>query len=222
MFHVTTKISSSCFHLLNSSSFIPQILKSKIEDCANLKIQVLLLEELKQISFLLRSIPTSYEEYDKVSKCKWLHELMEGTFLILQKKTKEEKLVSPERLKVIEILKKKEEERKYLSWTQNIITQEDRNLMNIGKDIKIINQQISLGMEIVIMTFVMFVAGYFIADRTYNNFTTSMLVGVLFGISGLMIESWLFIIRSQRNEQMEITKVKKKDRYDLSGLRNNN
>ncbi len=81
-------------------------------------------------------------------------------------------------------------------------------------EMKELMSQLSLGINIIVMAVVAFVAGYFIFSTRWGT-VAGVIAGLFCGIGMMLVEMWLFIIRGSQNDTEEAKRSKAKDHKQL-------
>jgi len=199
-FELTERIKGAIRHVSKNDTTLSTELKDKYNMYLYRKgVKVITLEDLKELSEHLRRIPDDPNEEEYLKTCKWVHELVVGSRVMTDKGFSPRSKGKPMSSDMMTKLKHNEEQRQYDKMTQNLNRQVE--VITIRDDLKAINEQISFGAHMIVTMAVMYFAGYFVIMRSTGDMVTAVIAGLICAIVAMMVETWLFMIRSERAEQ---------------------
>ena len=99
-----------------------------------------------------------------------------------------------------------------LSW-QVSATAKSKNIIH-GREFKSLHSQMSVGINIIVSMITLFAAFYFIGK--HMGTIGGVAVGIIGCIVGLLVESWLFVIRGSRADKSALRRKQEKRQFSLS------
>jgi len=162
------------------------------------------LNQIQELSQIIR------QEKLPILPWKWVHELIIGTEFVAQTKKKEIEPISSRNEAQFEHLRTNIADKEYAKMTRNVSQEKQLESLMDFREMKNINDQLSIGVNIIVSGIVVFVAGYYIFSRSFGNLPTAVLGGLACSCTVVFAEIWLFLIRTSEREAEAAVKPKKK------------
>ncbi len=84
-FEVTSRIQGAAKHVLAYHTSLKTELREKFQRILNRDTDSVSLEDLNDLSYYLRKIPNKYADFEAIRACRWVHELVEGSRVVVPK-----------------------------------------------------------------------------------------------------------------------------------------
>jgi len=143
----------------------------------------------------------------------WFHELIEGSQPVEEEPPLDPTTMSPEEFeketKRREI-KKEVEDRAYQKMIANL-TPKDQIRFVEAKEMKLIGRQGMVAFNILVSMVTLFACGWWLFSRAFDSQVTGVLGGLACAVAIMLVEVWLFIIRTNQIDN-NVKKVQKKPR----------
>eukprot|EP00741_Cyanophora_paradoxa_P010795 tig00020539_g10437.t1 len=135
----------------------------------------------------------------------WLHELLSGSEVVLPRDLdpacfpKKEK--NPELEKRLEKLRAYAENQEYARMVSGLTVEQRREAER--ESMSSYFDQAGIGINILVSLITAFVVGHFLGRQWFDgDVAKSVIVGLVFAIVGLMIETWLFLFRASHMDRL--------------------
>eukprot|EP01088_Endostelium_zonatum_P007413 TRINITY_DN19670_c0_g1_i1.p1 TRINITY_DN19670_c0_g1~~TRINITY_DN19670_c0_g1_i1.p1 ORF type:complete len:256 (-),score=54.86 TRINITY_DN19670_c0_g1_i1:12-755(-) len=137
---------------------------------------------------LLKSISKNSPSHNKV----YLHQLLQGSALVIPSPPKI--VPTAQQIRIRQELREKYEKDRYEKMTASLNEQRTKRELE-NREIASYSAGMSIGVNIIVTAITLFIVGYYLCSLTYGGTVAGVIGGVAFAIIGLLVETWLFIIR---------------------------